>query len=784
MEQSLSTEKLSCRLMPLLFWAAIFILVGTTQAQNFAIVDIRVNGNINASEKMITNVAALRIGSELTGTAIQDAVRNLYAKGIFRDISVDVEQVNAGTVVIINVLEYPKLTAITFEGNKQISDKDLKSITHLAVGGYIADHLARLAKNKIDAEYMSKGYFLADVLPEILYEPDSSRAAIRFKIKEYNKVKVETVVLSGAMLLDSAEVVGNMSNRKRGLFRSSDFKKEKFPEDREKIIAYCNKEGFIDAYIKSDSFAIDTARNRMTIFIDLYEGPQYYFGETGFSGNDIFADQILNKALSFDPGEVFNQEKYDESLGELYAAYQEEGYLRVRIFDDRRTRDSTIDIEYDITEGLPSQVKLIDITGNTKTKEKVIRRELRIRPGETFKRSALMRSLRDVMQLNFFSDVVPDVRDLPSGDVDLIIKVEEKPTGQVSAGAGYSAQDKLVGTFGLGIPNFRGMGQSVNLNVEFGSERNSISLGFTEPWFMGTPTLIGGSIYNVNRNWYDDFTEGKRGGSVRLGRRLRWPDNYTKVFWGYRIEDVRYYKFEDAYRAQNGDTVINSLGETEYVPFESSLETFNEEWLRTSATYFSIERDSRDLPVFATSGSQVAYTGELAGGILGGRWEYYKHLFSAKKYIPLKWGIALAAKYKFGYISADDIDDIPYSERFTPGGVDTDGIVRGYSDASLAPRNSNGTYTPGISEVIYNLELQFPIMTGQMYVIGFADAGSAWSAKKQIQPFSDLYRSVGIGFRLVVPGVGVIGFDFGYALDEAYGSPKGWKTHFQVSPGY
>lgn len=785
MENRHSREKLIYRLWPILICiAAILIPLGSTQAQDYKIVDIRVSGNIVASEKMIKNVAALRIGSDLTGTTIQDAVKSLYAKGIFRDIAVDVEQTNAGVVVLINVSEYPKLTGITFEGNKEISEKDLREILHLAVGGYIADHLVMQAKNKILAEYTEKGYFLAWVTSEIVYSTDSTQAELKFDIKEYDKIKVETVVLSGAVQLDSNEVVNKMSNRKRGLFRSSDFKKEKYPEDKEKLVDFCHQKGFIDAYIVSDSFAIDTARNRMTIYLDLYEGPRYYFGETGFSGNDIYPDTRLKRALTFKTGDVFDQQKYEEALGELYAAYQEEGYLRSRIFDTRQTRDSTIDITYNITEGLPSQVQLIDIVGNTKTKEKVIRREMRIRPGDTFRRSSLMRSLRDVMQLNYFSDVVPDVRDLPSGDVDLVIKVEEKPTGQVSAGFGYSAQDKLVGTFGLGIPNFRGMGQNVNLNIEFGAKRNSISLGFTEPWFMGTPTLVGAEIYNINRSWYDDFTEGRRGGALRLGRRLRWPDNYTKVFMGYRIEDVRYFDFEDAYRDQNGDLVTNSLGETEYVPFESSLENFNEEWLRTSALTFTLERDSRDLPVFATDGSRITYSTELAGGLLGGKWDYFKQIFQVHKYQPLSLGLALVGKFKFGYISASDIDDIPYSERFTPGGVDPDGIVRGYSDASLAPRTASGAFSPGISEVVYNLELQAPILTGQMYMIGFADAGTAWSGKKRIKPFSDLYKSVGVGFRLVVPGVGVIGFDFGYALDEAFGADKGWKTHFQVSPGY
>lgn len=784
MELHIRRDSLLIRLLPVAAWVAILLCAShPAAAQSYKIVDIRVSGTVNASEEMVKNVADLKIGSQLTGTMIQDAVRSLYALGIFKDITVDVEQVAAGVIVTFQVDEYPRLTTIEFKGNKKISDKDLDKLLHLAPSGYISDYLMVQAKDKIEDEYMAKGYFLTRVTPELEYTPDSATAKMIFNIKEYGKVKVEKVFLTGTKELKAKDLIKKMRNRKRGLLRSSDFKEEKYPEDKEKIISYCHKKGHIDAYIVSDSFVIDTAANRMRIYIDIYEGPRYYFGDVSFSGNEINSDDLLRKQLKFKTGEVFDEENYDESLGELYSAYHEKGYLHARIVDQRNTRDTTIDLTYAVTEGLPSQVRLIDIKGNTKTKEKVIRRELMIHPGETFHRSALMRSLREVMQLNYFSDVVPDVRDLPSGDVDLILKVQEKPTGQVSAGAGYSGQDKLVGTFGLGIPNFRGNGQNVSINVDFGARRNSISLGFTEPWFMGTPTSVGVSLYNLNRRWYSDFTEGRRGGSIRIGRRLRWPDNYFRIYGSYRLEDVRYYDFSDLYVLQNGDSLVNSNGNVVYVPNDNSLQLYGERFLRTSAVGLTIERDSRDLPIFATRGSWVSYSGELAGGFLGGEWDYYKHIFDARRYLPLISGIALVGKFRFGYISASSNEKIPYSERFTPGGTDPDGIVRGYPDASLSPRNSAGALLGGMSEAIYNIELQIPIVSGQIYLLGFGDAGTSWIQKSDIKPLSGLYKGAGVGFRLVVPGIGVIGFDFGYAFNISYGEKKGWRPHFQIGSG-
>jgi outer membrane protein insertion porin family len=301
---------------------------------------------------------------------------------------------------------------------------------------------------------------------------------------------------------------------------------------------------------------------------------------------------------------------------------------------------------------------------------------------------------------------------------------------------------------------------------------------------MGTPTSVGTQIYNLNRRWYDDFTEGRRGGSIRIGRRLRWPDDYFRIYGRYRIEDVRYYDFSDLYMIQNGDSIVTSDGNRRYVTDDNSLQVFGERWLRTSAVGFTIERDSRDLPIFATDGSRVSYTGETAGGVLGGEWEYYRHVFTAERYFPLGYGIALVSKAKFGYISAESNEKIPYSERFTPGGTDPDGTVRGYPDASLSPRNANGALLGGMSQAIYNVEVQFPIVSQQIYAIAFADAGVSWIQKDDIKPFSGLSRGAGVGFRLVVPSIGVIGFDFGYSFDDPYGEKKGWKPHFQIGTGF
>ncbi|NOY88969.1 MAG: outer membrane protein assembly factor BamA [FCB group bacterium] len=815
---------------------ALFLLISLIsiadiiQAQeNYNIVDVVVEGNRVASKSLILGVSSLEIGTPLTATNTAETIRRLYGLGIFSDIRIEAEPVNGGLKVYIIVKELPKLSNLEFEGNKKIKTSELKDKLNLGVGGYISPYLINRGENEIKDLYAKKGYFQAEVVPTVIYGKDSSSAVLKYRINEKSKVKVEKVVLIGNVRVPASKLIKKMRNRKRGFLKSSDFAQDKFDDDLEKVINEYHRLGYIDAYMISDSTSISKETNRMTIYLHVYEGPEYYFGKVTFKNNKEIPTTVLKKQLKFKEGQVFDADKYDESLQEIYSVYYDIGHLHINIIDNRTTRaDSIIDISYDISEGLPSNIHFVKIVGNTKTKDKVIRRELKTFPGQKFNRAILIRSIRDVMALNYFTNVVPTPLNLPNGDVDIEYKVEEKQTGQISAGAGYNSQDKLVGNLGMGIPNFRGNGQNLNFSIDFGSRRNSFSLSFTEPWLFGRPTLLGVDFYTLNRRWFSDYTEGRGGGSIKLGRRLRWPDNFFRIFGSYRLERDRYYDFDDAFKANNSyktsywydkpgnaTTFDYLLGQTTHEPYPGSILAYNEAWLTSSQSSqisLTISRDSRNLPEFATSGSQITYTFEKIGGFLGGFWDYQKHMLTAAKFIPLFWKFTLAAKVQYGVITSSSGDDskILLSERFTPGGTAYDGIVRGYDDGVLTPDSlitqsdtayiyhdstalvgidppdsivvTNGSYTRvrGNYMLVSNIELQFPIVEHQIYTLLFFDAGNSWLHRKDIKPFTGLYKGVGAGFRIVVPGIGTIGFDFGYALDEIRGSKKGWKPHFQI----
>ncbi len=803
------------------------------QEWNYRVVEVEVTGNKVATTSLILGVCAIDKGSPLNPTQVQETIRRLYGLGMFSDAAIDAEQVTGGIKVIIRVKELPKLSGLTFSGNKEIKTKALTEKLKLGVGGYISPYLISQKQEEIRQMYSEKGYFRAEVRPEITYNADSSEASVKYTVEERSKVKVREVVLTGAKRVQDKDIIKVMRNRKRGFLKSSSFAQEKYEEDLEKIIAEYQKKGYIDAYLISDSMYIDTAVNLMTIYLEVYEGPQYYFGKTTFKGNEQFKTPVLESMLKHKEGLVFSSEQYDKSLTEIYTTYQEIGHLHIRVDDSRATReDSILDITYDIVEGLPSHVGLVTIVGNTRTKDRVIRRELSVFPGQVFNRSQLIRSIRDVMALNFFSNVEPTPIDLPNGDVDLEVKVTEKQTGQVSAGAGYNSQDKLVGNIGLGIPNLAGNGQNLSFTVERGKNRNSVSISFTEPWLFGRPTLFGTDIYSTNRRWLDDsYTEGRRGSSVRLGRRLRWPDNYFRVYASYRLEQNRFNDFSDDFRKSEsyysnayrdtsyfrGDSLARkweNFGYRDYGPQPGSVLNYKEDWFTASQVAFTISRDSRNLPEFATKGSQLSYTFEKSGGFLGGYWHYDKHTINLAKFIPIVGKLALAAKLQYSVIRAPEGDErILLSDRFYPGGTAYDGIVRGYDDGTLTPDSlpsphtdtaffffdstaSNPYATPdsiavgttqgssvtvrGKYLLITNLELQFPIASQQLYGLLFFDAGNSWLHKKNIKGIGSLYKGIGIGFRIAVPGIGTIGFDFGYPLDKKDGQTQKIKPHFQI----
>lgn len=753
--------------------AAIFVLVtGVLQAQQQQIgkiLSLSVIGNKVSEASVIKLSSGLREGKDVTWEDVNRAVKQLWALGIFSDIQVVIEgRTSDGVFMAIQVEEYPKLERVDITGNKKIKRDELdKSVTFFR-GQVISPGQMADARKQILNLYAEKGYTLAAVEMDTEPTEKENRVILKIKINEGKKVQIKRIRFFGNTVFDDGKLRKQMKGTKEDRWwRGADYNKEKYREDLDKVLTFFQNHGYRDAEVVKDSLYYNDQKEDMFIDIWVREGLCYYIGNITWEGNTIFSEQELEAKLEFKEGDPFSQEDFEKSIGEnLGGMYYDLGYIYAQINPRETLRDQdSLDVHFVINEGEPVKIRKILISGNTRTKERVIRRELRVKPGDVFSKELLVRSVRDLMMLNYFGNVVPEPTGIPGNneEMDVKFKVEEKSTDTANISAGYSELDRLIGSIGLGMNNLFGNGQQLTLDWSFGSYYRSFNLGFTEPWFRNTPTLIGLSVFDTKRDaYYIGYSQRSRGFQARFGRRFTWPDNYFRGDWIYGLDQTELGDFSDYIKAYNPNNIVY------------------EDWPLTSSSITQvISRNSLDQPEFPTRGSKVSYSSEFAGGPLGGNVGYWKNVFSAEFYVPtISPKLILLTRAQAGFIHT--IDKVPYLDHFFMGGSGMSRAIplRGYEDP-LA--NGSYYYEGGKTMLQSTVELRFPIIPNpMMYGLMFAEAGNTWLDFDSTDPF-DLCRSVGVGIRIYMPMIGMIGFDYAYGFDheDSSGMRYGeWKTHF------
>ena len=753
--------------------AAAFIAaawVGTASAQN-AISEVEIRGELRrVAPSLIRTTLGLSEGVELSQENVQEAIRALQGLNVFEDIQVWGQENPEGVKVIVVVTEYPALEGIRFKGQKELKEKEMKEALGLVIGQVMAPRDIARGRQKILDMYKDKGYLRAEVEGQIFDADEEGKIYLHYDIDEGDKVRIKTVTFTGNEALGDGKLKKQMETKENRWWRKGEFKPEVFEEDKQKLVAYYRSEGYQQAHILRDSVYYDDSRKNLFIDLEVEEGEKYRVGAITWNGNELLDQAELSGHLGLDEGDIFSMPSPHLAYN-VKNAYFEKGYLDTEVIPSEITRNDSIDVHFQIYEGEPFKVRRIDIKGNVRTREKVLRREIQLQPGAVYKQSAMQESQRRLYMLGFFKDV--QIRDQVSpieGDrtIDLTFEVEEQRTGAASMGAGYSGRDKLVGTLGLQIPNFRGKGQNLDFSWEFGYRREQFLVGFTEPWLLDTPTSFSFRVYTLKQQYYNDFSFKRNSVSMRVGRRLERPSN-ASVSFGYQLRDEKYSDFGDSF-----DENLRSSGR--YAP------------RMTSSFELSFRRDTRDFPQFPTSGSVLSYTPEVASSWIAGDVDFHRHEVAWNYYRPHWWKFVISLESKFAVVDGfSDWDDenLSFWDRFTPGGVDLwDGQVRGYRDASLGPRK-NGINTGGRSMMILNLEYRFPITERQIIGLLFVDAGNSWSTVTALNP-TDLKRSIGLGFRVMTPMLGMIGFDFAYGFDRRSvdGERPGLQTHFQFGPRF
>ncbi|MBU1065344.1 outer membrane protein assembly factor BamA [bacterium] len=786
--------KIRSILYTLILLGILFISQAMAQStQRLKILGVAVKGNESISENSIKVQAGIMEGKEIIFDDIPDAIKKLWKLKIFSDIQIYMDKsTDMGLFLIIEVKEYPRLDKFEIKGNKKVRKSKFDEELNIISGKVLSPALISESKRKILDLYKEDGFLLAEVTEEITPGAAENLQNLTFHIKEGKKVRIKEVRFENNEQFSEGRlrrILKETKQRNLWLLKIGEFKSDKYDEDKQLLVDFYNKEGYRDFEVVSDSIHYSEDNKHLYLNLELYEGPRYKFREITFSGNILFTTEQLRLVLGIKPGDYYDKQDLQMAVYDrLNGLYMDRGYLYFNIVPQEiPVSEDEIDLLLNITENHQVSVGRINIVGNDRTHENVIRRELKIYPGDIFSREALIRSQREIFIMNYFSDVVPDIVPYSDDEVDVEITVEEKSSDRANLSFSISQTYGLIGGGGIEFNNFRGRGQQLKVSYQqgtnysiYGTQTNaykSASISYTDPWLFDSPNLVGASLFYTERGYsssyyYYPYDLTQRGGSLRWGRRFRWPDNYFRGTWMFAASKKEYFNLDADYlqRVLLGQDKTTNVSLTQV-----------------------ISRDSRDAPEFPTKGSVLNWTATLAGWFLGGTEHFVKNLFSLDYYTPTFWKLVLYNHVELGIIQKiRENSIIPPDERFIMGGA---GMVygtalRGYDDNAISPVPNNATgssysYWGGEAMFKYTLEYRVPISENPtIYGLLFAEAGNTWMDLKTTDPFN-LRRSAGFGVRFYMPALGMIGVDLGYGFDDidpegytGYGQPEGWKTHF------
>ncbi|WP_082773653.1 outer membrane protein assembly factor BamA [Hymenobacter sp. PAMC 26628] len=785
---------------------------GADEPKKYVLGGITVSGTRYLDPNTLVGLSGLRIGDNITipGEEIGKAIRKLWAQGILGDVNVTIARIEGDKIFLdFTLKERPRLSKFTFDGMSKGKTEELTKKIALIRGKVVTDALLNNTRAQVRKFFVNKGYL--DTKVNILQVPDSSLSnsvALRINVDKGNKVRIHDITFEGNKAFSDYKLKGKLKKTKERkpykFLTSGKFQRTEYEEDKKKLVEFYNAEGYRDAIVVSDTLVRDDKGLALTIKVD--EGPKYYFRHITWNGNYLYDDKTLSGVLGIKSGSPYSKETLDKRLNynptgqDVTSLYMNDGYLFFQIEPvEKKVEGDSIDIEMRLTEGVQAHVKEINISGNTKTSDHVVRRAIRTLPGDKFNRELLIRSNRELATLGYFDPEKVGINPIPNqadGTVDINYTVVEKPSDQVTLSGGWGGYAGFIGTVGLVFNNFSmrkastlrnwtpvpaGDGQRLALNVQAnGFQYQAYSLSFTEPWLGGRrPNSLSfslnrsisrlGTTFDANTGSFIKVNSA----TVGLGRQLRVPDDYF--------------------------TLSNSLSYSHYQTQNYSLlttgaatGTFNNITLNTT-----LSRNSIDNPTFTRRGSSLSLSLSLTPpySIFPGahpdanQWlEFHKWMFDASWFTPIVGKLVLNTRAHFGFLGSYGTRDIGPFERFKMGGaglgyngggnfiVGTDYIgLRGYDDpnASYAIPTAQSQQNGGIIYNKYVLEMRYPVSlnpAATVYVLGFAEAGNSFDTYNNYNPYK-LYRSVGVGARIFMSAFGLLGFDFGHGFDAVVPLP-------------
>lgn len=760
-----------------LFLASLFLVSAATiaHAEDGKVVkSVEVRGNKTVSSLTVLAKVKTQIGQPVNSTVLNEDLKRLYGLGFFSDVRIEQEDVEGGVKVVFLVTEKPVLADIKIEGNVKIGKDAIKKEMQSVVGDFIDQKRIRDDIDAIKKLYEKKGFSEAQVDSSFDINPDTNQATLRVTVNEGQKLRIVEIKVAGNQSIKAGDITKVMKTKQMswwGWLHSGYLKEDELQEDIERIKAVYDEAGFSDVEVTT---AIETANDKgdIRLVINVVEGKKYIVGDLAFNGNSIAKTDEIVKAIKMVSGKPFSRRGLRVDVSAIQDLYFEKGYLSSQIRSESLYNDKTdkVDVTYNITENELTYVDKVRIQGNTKTKDIVIRRELRAYPGESFSGAKLKRSKERLYNLGFFEDVRFDTEQSSAPNSrDLVVSVKEGKTGEFSFGGGYSSIDSVIGFVQVRQKNFdwqntktfTGAGQDLGVRVELGSVRKNAELSFTEPWVFGYPYSFGFDIFRKEFNRSGNsgyfFDQQRTGFDLRLGKEFT---EYDKGLLMYKLEEVKISDIPDDASADLKDEIGKNT---------------------TSSLAFTLTHDERDNIYNPTRGFLLTGTAETAGGFLGGDKNFNKLYGTAATYYKHFDVNVLELKLRGGVADAfDESEKVPIYERYFSGGANT---IRGYRERRIGPRDP-GNQDPigGEAYWVANVEETFPIYPDLIKGAVFFDIGNVYP---KIEDFGDggTFSGAGAGVRIKTP-IGPVKLDMGYPLDDVPNESKKVRFYFSVSQGF
>ncbi|OAG28494.1 outer membrane protein assembly factor BamA [Thermodesulfatator autotrophicus] len=722
------------------------------------VAEVKIKGNVRMDADAIYPVLSLKAGDIFDPKKIREDIKNIYKLGYFDDVRADVEQTKEGLIVTYILREKPVVKRIVYQGNKAIKTKELQKITELKPYSILNLQKIDEAAEKIKLFYKEQGFYDTKVEPLVkMLNPREAR--VIFKIKEGKKVYIKKITFEGNKAFSDKDLKKLLEISEKGTFswlkKIKTFVTGGIPpgvysygglyRSLGKIVAFYQNHGYIDVRVGEPQ--VKRKGEWVYITIPVEEGPRYTVGQVDIE-QDLFKNKnFIIEKLELPKEKYFNREALRRDIMKITDLFADKGYAYARVEPkiERDPKKHQVNVVFKVDKGPLVYVNRIEITGNTRTRDKVIRRELLVVEQRPFSATRLKKSENRLRRLGYFEDVsISTEKGIKEDQMDINVKVKEQPTGTFSIGAGYSSTDKLLFMAEISQRNFLGKGQTLSFQGYFGARTTRYNLSFTDPYFRDTKFSLGLNLYDWTRE-YDDYTRESKGFAIKIGYLWR--------------PDIR---FHLAYRYDDSNL-------TDYYYYASEIIRESADIHITSSIELGVTRDSRNHFFDPTRGSLTSIFYEHAGGFLGGDSAYEKITATFSYYHPLFWDVVGHIRVGAGYVTEGSGGKLPVFEKFYLGGLDS---VRGYRYGDISPIDpETGERIGGEHMFFAQTEAIFPLVKSMgLKGVVFFDMGNVWDQETGYR-FSEVRKSVGFGIRWLSP-MGPLRIEWGFNIDTQPGEEK------------